>query len=92
MNSLYKSNLYKKYRGLLISFIDVCIVFLAYIVAFLIQNNFLISGRVITLTKLLGLGLFFLLAIHFVVLRLFKTQMSLWTYTGPNEIVRTFLQ
>lgn len=91
MNSLYKSNLYKKYRGLLISFIDVCIVFLAYIVAFLIQNNFLISGRVITLTKLLGLGLFFLLAIHFVVLRLFKTQMSLWTYTGPNEIVRTFL-
>ena len=91
MNSLYKSNLYKKYRGLLISFIDVCIVFLAYIVAFLIQNNFLISGRVITLTKLLSLGLFFLLAIHFVVLRLFKTQMSLWTYTGPNEIVRTFL-
>lgn len=91
MNSLYKSNLYKNYRGLLISFIDVCIVFLAYIVAFLIQNNFLISGRVITLTKLLGLGLFFLLAIHFVVLRLFKTQMSLWTYTGPNEIVRTFL-
>ena len=57
MNSLYKSNLYKNYRGLLISFIDVCIVFLAYIVAFLIQNNFLISGRVITLTKLLGLGL-----------------------------------
>ena len=91
MNSLYKSNLYKNYRGLLISFIDVCIVFLAYIVAFLIQNNFLISGRVITLTKLLGLGLFFLLAIHFVVLRLFKTQMSLWTYTGPNEIIRTFL-
>lgn len=91
MNSLYKSNLYKNYRGLLISFIDVCIVFLAYIVAFLIQNNFLISGRVITLTKLLSLGLFFLLAIHFVVLRLFKTQMSLWTYTGPNEIVRTFL-
>lgn len=91
MNSLYKSNLYKNYRGLLISFIDVCIVFLAYIIAFLIQNNFLISGRVITLTKLLGLGLFFLLAIHFVVLRLFKTQMSLWTYTGPNEIVRTFL-
>lgn len=91
MNSLYKSNLYKNYRGLLISFIDVCIVFLSYIVAFLIQNNFLISGRVITLTKLLGLGLFFLLAIHFVVLRLFKTQMSLWTYTGPNEIVRTFL-
>ena len=40
MNSLYKSNLYKNYRGLLISFIDVCIVFLAYIVAFLIQNNF----------------------------------------------------
>lgn len=90
MNSLYKSNIYQKYRGLLISLIDVCIVFFAYIVAFLIQNNFLISGRVITLTKILGLGLFFLLALHFVVLRLFKTQMSLWTYTGPNEIIRTF--
>ena len=90
MNSLYKSNIYQKYRGLLISLIDVCIVFFAYIVSFLIQNNFLISGRVITLTKILGFGLFFLLALHFMVLRLFKTQMSLWTYTGPNEIIRTF--
>ena len=50
MNSLYKSNIYQRYRGLMISLIDVLIVFFAYIVAFLIQNNFLIAGRVITLT------------------------------------------
>lgn len=91
MNSLYKSNIYQKYRGILISLIDVCIVLFSYLVAYMIQNNFFINEKTIALTKLLALGLFFMLLLHFIVLRLFKTQMSLWTYTGPNEIIRTFL-
>ena len=91
MNSLYKSNIYQKYRGILISLIDVCIVMFSYLVAYMIQNNFFINEKTIALTKLLALGLFFMLLLHFIVLRLFKTQMSLWTYTGPNEIIRTFL-
>ena len=40
MNSLYKSNIYQKYRGILISLIDVCIVMFSYLVAYMIQNNF----------------------------------------------------
>ena len=91
MNSLYKSNIYQKYRGIIISLIDVCIVMFSYLVAYMIQNNFFINEKTIALTKLVGLGLFFMLLLHFIVLRLFKTQMSLWTYTGPNEIIRTFL-
>ena len=91
MNSLYKSNIYQKYRGILISLVDVCIVMFSYLVAYMIQNNFFINEKTIALTKLLALGLFFMLLLHFIVLRLFKTQMSLWTYTGPNEIIRTFL-
>ena len=90
MNSLYKSSIYQRYRGLMISFIDIIIVFIAYLTAYMVQNNFLIYGKMIALSKLLQLGLLFLLLLHFVVLRLFKTQMSLWTYTGPNEILRTF--
>lgn len=91
MNSLYKSTFYQKYRGLMISCIDVCIVLFSYLMAYMIQNNFFLNEKTIALTKFLGLGLFFMLLLHFIVLRLFKTQMSLWTYTGPNEIVRTFL-
>lgn len=91
MNSLYKSNIYQKYRGILISLIDVCIVMLSYLVAYMIQNNFFINEKTIALTKMVSLGLIFMLFLHFIVLRLFKTQMSLWTYTGPNEIIRTFL-
>lgn len=91
MNSLYKSNFYQKYRGFMISCIDVCIVLFSYLMAYMIQNNFFLNEKTIALTKFLGLGLFFMLLLHFIVLRLFKTQMSLWTYTGPNEIVRTFL-
>ena len=91
MNSLYKSTFYQKYRGLMISCIDVCIVLFSYLMAYVIQNNFFLNENTIALTKFLGLGLFFMLLLHFIVLRLFKTQMSLWTYTGPNEIVRTFL-
>ena len=91
MNSLYKSTFYQKYRGFMISCIDVCIVLFSYLVAYMIQNNFFLNEKTIALTKFLGLGLFFMLLLHFIVLRLFKTQMSLWTYTGPNEIIRTFL-
>ena len=91
MNSLYKSNIYQKYRGILISLIDVCIVMFSYLVAYMIQNNFFINEKTIALTKMVSLGLIFMLLLHFIVLRLFKTQMSLWTYTGPNEIIRTFL-
>lgn len=91
MNSLYKSNIYQKYRGILISLIDVCIVLFSYLVAYMIQNNFFINEKTIALTKMVSLGLIFMLLLHFIVLRLFKTQMSLWTYTGPNEIIRTFL-
>ena len=91
MNSLYKSNIYQKYRGILISLVDVCIVMFSYLVAYMIQNNFFINEKTIALTKMLSLGLIFMLFLHFIVLRLFKTQMSLWTYTGPNEIIRTFL-
>jgi len=91
MNSLYKSNIYQKYRGILISLIDVCIVIFSYLVAYMIQNNFFINEKTIALTKMVSLGLIFMLFLHFIVLRLFKTQMSLWTYTGPNEIIRTFL-
>lgn len=91
MNSLYKSNIYQKYRGILISLIDVCIVLFSYLVAYMIQNNFFINEKTIALTKMVSLGLIFMLFLHFIVLRLFKTQMSLWTYTGPNEIIRTFL-
>lgn len=90
MNSLYKSNIYQKYRGILISLIDVCIVMFSYLVAYMIQNNFFINEKTIALTKMVSLGLIFMLFLHFIVLRLFKTQMSLWTYTGPNEIIRTF--
>lgn len=91
MNSLYKSNIYQKYRGILISLIDVYIVLFSYLVAYMIQNNFFINEKTIALTKMVSLGLIFMLFLHFIVLRLFKTQMSLWTYTGPNEIIRTFL-
>lgn len=91
MNSLYKSTFYQKYRGFMISCIDVCIVLFSYLMAYMIQNNFFLNEKTIALTKFLGLGLFFMLLLHFIVLRLFKTQMSLWTYTGPNEIIRTFL-
>lgn len=91
MNSLYKSTFYQKYRGFMISCIDVCIVLFSYLMAYMIQNNFFLNEKTIALTKFLGLGLFFMLLLHFIVLRLFKTQMSLWTYTGPNEIIRIFL-
>lgn len=90
MTGLYNLSFYQKHRGFLISVIDIIIVLFSYVFSFLIENNFFIHGGMIALTKPLMIGLCFMLLIHLIIQRLFKTHMSLWTYTGPNEVLRTF--
>ncbi|MDO4672532.1 MAG: nucleoside-diphosphate sugar epimerase/dehydratase, partial [Porphyromonadaceae bacterium] len=91
MENLYKSALYQKYRSVLIVFIDVLIVLLSYVFAYFLDNNFFIDGVSLRMTKGVVIGVLFILIVHIISQVIFRTEKSLWTYTGPTEVVRTFL-
>ncbi|MCF0106516.1 MAG: hypothetical protein HUJ53_07110, partial [Holdemanella sp.] len=88
MESLYKTKIYQNFRDMLISLIDVIIVFFSYGFVFLLNNNFFLDGRFLHFTKYIILAMVFVLVLHFIAGRLFKTQKSLWAYTGPSEVYR----
>ena len=91
MENLYKSALYQKYRSVLIVLIDVLIVLLSYVFAYFLDNNFFIDGVSLRMTKGVVIGVLFILIVHITSQVIFRTEKSLWTYTGPTEVVRTFL-
>lgn len=91
MDTLYQTKLYKNYRSILIVIIDLFIVFASYVFTFFMDNNFFLAGGILHLTKMIIYGMIFMLLLHLVVGLLFSTQKTLWTYTGPQDIVRNGL-
>ena len=92
MTSLYKSILYQRYRGLMISLFDIFVVFFCYIFAFFFDNHFFLDGRVLHITSYILLGMVFVLVLHAVMGVVFQTYKSLWTFTGPSEVIRAGLK
>ncbi len=90
MEGLYKLKIYQNYRGLLINLYDTFVVFCSYVFVFFLNHNFFLEGRMLHITKYSIYAMCFLLLLHFIVQLLFKTHKSLWTYTGPSEVVRYF--
>lgn len=90
MDSVYQTQLYRKYRGALIVIIDLMITLFSYVLIFFATNNFFLKGGYLHFTKLIILGMIFMLLLHLVAELLFKQHKSLWTYTGPRDIVRNF--
>ncbi|MEY8543057.1 polysaccharide biosynthesis protein [Dubosiella newyorkensis] len=91
METLYQTRLYQNYRSVLIVVIDLLIVFASYVFTFFMDNNFFLDGKILHITHLILYGMLFLLLLHLVVGLVFSTQKALWTYTGPQDIVRTGL-
>ena len=77
MTSLYKSMVYQKYRGILISLYDITVVFLSYVFSLFFDND---------------LGMCFVLLLHAIMGIIFQTHKSLWTFTGPSEVIRAALK
>ncbi|MGM9948161.1 polysaccharide biosynthesis protein [Floccifex sp.] len=90
MDSVYQTQLYRKYRGALIVIIDLIITLFSYILVFFAGNSFFFNGGYLHFTKFILLGMIFMLLLHLVAELLFKQHKSLWTYTGPRDIVRNF--
>ena len=88
INYILKNPLYKKYRELLISLIDLLIVAVSYFCAFFIVTlNFRFSAMAeLTVFSLLQ-GVVLLLACYFVSFMAFRINRSIWKYTGPSEVM-----
>lgn len=88
INYILKNPLYKKYRELLISLIDLLIVAVSYFCAFFIVTlNFRLSAMAeLTVFSLLQ-GVVLLLACYFVSFMAFRINRSMWKYTGPSEVM-----
>ena len=88
INYILKNPLYKKYRELLISLIDLLIVVVSYFCAFFIVTlNFRFSAMAeLTVFSLLQ-GVVLLLACYFVSFMAFRINRSMWKYTGPSEVM-----
>ncbi|WP_297237048.1 nucleoside-diphosphate sugar epimerase/dehydratase [uncultured Faecalicoccus sp.] len=92
MTSLYKSMVYQKYRGVLISLFDILVVFGSYVFAFFFDNDFFLNGGMLHITRFIILGMCFVLLLHGIMGVLFQTHKSLWTFTGPSEVIRAALK
>lgn len=88
INYILKNPLYKKYRELLISLIDLLIVAVSYFCAFFIVTlNFRFSAMTELTVFSLFQGVVLLLACYFVSFMAFRINRSMWKYTGPSEVM-----
>ena len=88
INYILKNPLYKKYRELLISLIDLLIVAVSYFCAFFIVTlNFRFSAMAELTVFSLFQGVVLLLACYFVSFMAFRINRSMWKYTGPSEVM-----
>ena len=88
INYILKNPLYKKYRELLISLIDLLIVAVSYFCAFFIVTlNFRFSAMAELTAFSLLQGVVLLLACYFVSFMTFRINRSMWKYTGPSEVM-----
>ena len=88
INYILKNPLYKKYRELLISLIDLLIVAVSYFCAFFIVTlNFRFSAMAELTVFSLFQGVVLLLACYFVSFMVFRINRSMWKYTGPSEVM-----
>ena len=88
MENLYNTRLYQNYRGLIISLIDIFIVFLSYGFVFFLDNNFFLESRVLHFTRAIIYGMVFVLLLHLIMQLIFRTHKILWAYTGTSEVFR----
>lgn len=88
METLYRTKLYQNYRGVIISLIDVFIVFCSYGFVFFLDNNFFLESRVLHFTRAIIYGMGFVLLLHLIMQLIFKTHKILWAYTGTSEVFR----
>lgn len=88
MDTIYQTKLYQKYRNAIIMLLDLIIVFASYVFTFFMDNNFFLDGRLLHITRLIIYGMIFVLVLHLVVGMIFSTPKTLWTYTGPQDVIR----
>ncbi len=90
ISKVFQNKFFRKYRSLILLGIDISIVIFAYLLAFMIKNDFAPSETLIKdiLNIKVVIGGIGVLVIYNVVFLIFKIHRSLWTYLGGKEVFR----
>lgn len=91
MEFIYGTKLYQRFRGILVCIIDLILTLCSYVFVFLMDNGFFLEGKFFHITRLILWGMLFVLILHLFSQLIFRTHKILWAYTGPSEVVRSFL-
>lgn len=87
---IFENKIYKKHREKILLFLDLCIVFIAYILAYWSKNDFKTGFKytqMMTSSELICWGVIILL-IYMICSYVFKVYKSLWKYIGLDELLR----
>lgn len=88
LNYIFNNSLYLKFREVILCCIDLTIVFLSFLLAYWVRNDFLIPNLSnVNLGKLL-IYLVAIFAVYMISFFVFKIHKSLWKYIGPVETMR----
>lgn len=88
LNYLFNNPLYLKFREVLLCVIDMFMVFMSFLLAYWVRNDFMIPNLTnVNLGRLL-IYIITIFVVYIVSFFAFKIHKSLWKYIGPVEIMR----
>lgn len=91
LEKIFQNNIYKKYREILLCVLDLCIVFVSFLLSYWIDIEFAIpklSGICIRNAAIAGIVVLLVYGISFLCCKIHK---SLWKYVGPIETLKICL-
>lgn len=88
---IFENKIYKKHRELILMILDLCIVFISYLIAGWTKNDFSLSLKLSMSTTRVFMMMAVVLIVYAICLYLFKVYKSLWKYIGVDELLRLTL-
>lgn len=88
LNYVFSNPLYLRFREVLLCMIDMGMVFMSFLLAYWVRNDFLIPNLTNVNLGSLLLYILTIFVVYLVSFFAFKIHKSLWKYIGPVEVIR----
>ncbi len=88
LERIFKNNIYKKHRGLLLCAIDLCVVLISFLLSYWINIEFKLPNFYRFYVSEVMLAVLTVLVVYCISFLVFKIHKSLWKYVGPIETIR----
>lgn len=88
LERIFKNNIYKKHRELLLCAIDLCVVLISFLLSYWINIEFKLPNFYRFYVSEVLLAILTVLVVYCISFLVFKIHKSLWKYVGPIETIR----